>query len=304
MSSSLQDKVNQYSQQIQINTVVNRGNVNPPAFTIHDLQAMNDYVDKQFETDLGVGEPLTALCYPWEALPCVQNLSGFTAGSLSPTVDLGVVQTLRDEYQQLQCVLDTAQTMAGNHSYIGQGAAEDLENDKQALFEASGRIYNLTLAQICALTAASVKDYVVADKYATDLQQIANGRTHVTWSYGLDTSSWTPGGYVAEQTAVINPTTNATPQVLLQSEHNGEGQGQLGVIYQIVPSKSLNSPISSQVQLQAAFAFPSKGQLFTGNAIAPSQGPVTSKANFYDPSYGDYITVAFATAPAATPATV
>jgi hypothetical protein len=299
-TGSLQDAVNTYSQQIQISALVNKINVHPPQLSINDLAAMNTYMDTQFQTDVGVGGPIAAVCLSWDMLPCVYNLTGYsTTTPLVPPVDDGIVQILRDEFVRLQYAQQTAMAMQSDRCYVGQQTADALQADIEALDLAISAIRKIDVMALQNIDSSNVNQYVVSQKYIDDLQDIAGGRAAIAWKYGLD-GAFTPntvvnGVYypVNGPTQTLLPTADTTPQVLLTSNHGSDGNLQLGVVYQLVNSDSiLGTALEDQAQLSAVFANR------TGPAIGAGLDGAISTVHYIsdtDPTYGgDFTQVWFA----------
>lgn len=270
--------------------------VNPPVFDPSNIQDMQDYIDNHFVTELGTGVHLVAVCSPWEALPCVLNLPNFVPGSLSPAIDQGVLRTLRTEYRNLEYAAQTATSMQGTQSFVSPGSAAALQTDLQGVFEAQGRIDDLTFAELQSLNAGDVGAYVVSTQYLTDLQAIANGRAVVDWSLSLDgafnpSTQSDPGGTLTGSTVVF-PQLDGTVTTVLGSDH-GDGTLDCGFQYRVLPVPVGSQPptgLQNQVELLAHLQWGKDA--YTGAPVLGSQPNQPSRTHWAKYSW-DQIAVWF-----------
>lgn len=274
IDGSFNDKVQSNQNTYQITADRNGIGVNPPKFDASSILQMQDYVDNQFVEELGTGVQIQAVCYPWEMLPCVMNLPGYQAGTLSPQIDTGVIKTLQNEYRRLEYAAETAMYMQANTVFVSQASAQTLQNDFNAVNEALGKIEELTFSDLQKLDQNSEQQYVVSTRYLDDLNQIARGRAEVDWTVQLD-GAFTPNtqsdpGTVKTGAIVVFPTSDSTMNSVIQSNH-GDGTLACGFIYQYVPVSTGKQPpsgLQNQVQLMASLKW--NGKVSNGTPVTGS----------------------------------
>ena len=245
--------------QYTINTGAN--GVNPPVYDDSTVDNIQDYMDNHFVTDLGTGVPLMAVCYPGESLPCVMNLPGYTSGTLSPAIDLGALNMLRNEYRRLSYAVQTAVYMQNNNIFVSPASAKALQADLAALYQVQGQIAQLDFSDLQKLDQNSVQQYLVSVQYLNDLNEIASSRAAVSWTLQLDgaftpNTQGDPGRSQTGQT-IASPTSAGTPTFVVDANH-GDGQLSVGFLYQLIPVATGQQPptaLQDQVQLTAYMKF-------------------------------------------------
>ncbi len=262
--------------------------VDPPTFSAGNIDTMQQYVDGTvpppntgFVTQLGDGVRTIAVCQPWESLSCVTSLPGYKAGSLSPAIDQGVLQTLRNEYRRLDYAVQTALAMQdiNNNIFVSPGSAQALQNDITALYEAQAKIQALGFSDLQQLDQNSVQQYLVSTQYLSDLNQIASGRAEVGWIVQLD-GAFKPNTQADPNLSktgsnVVYPTSDGTPTIVMQANHS-DGTISVGFVYQFIPVATGQQPptkLQDQVQLMSYIKFNDdvyQGSAVTGSTNEPS----------------------------------
>ena len=277
-------------------TVQCTGNgVNPPSFEPTNVDAIQDYIDgtgqyqsNGFVDQLGGGTKIVAVCEPWENLQCVTQLEGYKSGSLSPSVDLGILDNLRYEYQRLDYALQTAKSMQATNCFVGSASANALSDDVTGVINAQGKIEGLQFADLQQLSSTSLGQYIAATGYLTDLSAIASGRAGVAWTYGLDdafkpNTQSAPNKSISGSTATAFPVTDGSAHTVATANHE-DGTINLGYVYEYVtvpPGQPAPSSLQEQVQLQGHIEFVHTGgskDVYVGDPVSGNETNQPSNA--------------------------
>ena len=281
LDASLQSSIDASGTMCSCTTLSSGIGVAGQTFSASNVQAIQEYMDSGFMTELGDGIAVTAVCYPWEMLPCVANLTGYVPGSLSPGIYEGALTILNQEYQQLSYGIQTAEAMQQNNCCVGPQAAADLENDLTTMASAQATIGALTFTQLQTMTAATAATCVVSPGCINDLTQIANGRTTLNWYISLD-GGFTPNSAsstINGSTSMAVPTSAPVVQTIMTSSH-GTGTATLGYVYRFA-NTAPGTQLQSQVALESSFSF--GGTTNTSAPVAGTQWNFPANANW--PAY-------------------
>jgi hypothetical protein len=283
IDSSFVQNLQEAAQTHKVSIKTGGNGVNPPQYDPSTVENMQDYMDNQFVTDLGTGVPLVAVCFPWEALPCVMNLPGYVPGTLSPAIDQGVLSTLRNEYRRLDYAASTAENMQENNIFVSDASAQTLQSDLVAVNEAQSRIENLTFAELQTLNQSDITPYLASTQYLADLAAIAAGRAEIAWSLGLD-GAFTPNtqsdpGAIATGSVLASPGID-TMTTVLQAQH-GDGALTCGFVYSFVPVPVGSQPpsgLQNQVELVAQMTWGK--HKYTGTPVIGNQPGQASQTHW------------------------
>ena len=147
-----------------------------------DIELMMQEVDSYPESlNQGNGMRLTAICYPWEHLPCIQRILNESAnlGPLMPDIRSTVLEHLADEMLRLEYLGKTADYLRDRKMYSNEEQRKTLDAVRVSVQDQRDYILGLTVDDLSTLSLPVAREHVRSGDIADKLEPIASGRRRI-----------------------------------------------------------------------------------------------------------------------------